>query len=1619
MAELSKAIARLMEERNSQTPGTSPQQRQLLDRVRDGLPPGERVGADAFSRLLLARAAPEFLERTSDEVVAALCGSAYRFLSQGGAEPRVRVFNPEFERDGWDAPVTVVETLLADRPFVVDTVREALHRAGCVIRVLLHPVLGAERSPQGEMTAVSAPERSLRRESFLHLQIDPLAEVEARASLEDDLRKRLEDLVLATDDYQAMRQATALLASQLRAEASPRPAEPPAEEIADFLDWLARGNFVFLGYRAYELRGAGAEATIGVREGSGLGLMRRERSMFAARPRMRDLDPALQRRILHGPPVVLTKTSAESPVHRAARMDYIGVRSYDAQGRVTGERLLIGLLTSRAYSEESAEVPLLRRKLQRILEMEGAAETSHDHREIAGLFNTVPKEHLLAGTAEEIREDIRTIRLARPDEVRVTARADQLARGVFVLVAFPRESFSAELRRRIETMVKRASSGTVLDQHVAMEEGDHVRLHFYLATTPEAVNGLRVDTLQAEVRELLRTWDDRLRDALEAEGAFSQPRALARKYAALFSGEYKASTDVVQAVADIQCIEALLATGQPQVELVQSETDTRSTLKLYLMNEEVVLSDFLPVLENLGLRVFSDNPLDVTLEPGALVHLHSFEVADATPRAGERLDLRRLGTRLADALLGYRAGRMVDDCLNSLILSADLTWQQVEVIRTLAAHLVQGGVASRTAVLGAVSRQAEATRAVWDYFRARFDPLAAQTARERLAGPLAILEKGFLSTLDGVESIADDRILRALFATATVAVRTNAFHRRDDEPVAVKLEAERLSHLPRPRPRFEIFVHGAQMEGVHLRAGKVARGGLRLSDRADDYRTEVLDLMKTQVAKNAVIVPTGAKGGFHVRHAGTAAPAQTDIVVAYRAFIGALLSVTDNVEQGRVVPPPGILYDEPDPYLVVAADRGTATFSDTANEIALDAGFWLGDAFASGGSNGYDHKKIGITARGAWESVRRHFRELGRDADREPITVVGIGDMGGDVFGNGLLQSRHLRLRAAFNHRHVFLDPDPDPERAHAERLRLFALPRSSWEDYRREVLSAGGAVVARAAKRIPLSSEVRTMLGIEDEGLSGEELVRAVLRMEADLLWNGGIGTYVRASHETDADIGDASNDAVRVAASELRVRVVGEGGNLGFTHAARVEFALGGGRINADAIDNAGGVCMSDREVNLKILLGPLVEAGEIGAGDRNRLLTELAEEVTDEVLQTIRDQARALTFDQLRSQTRLPRFLDLIGDLEREGVLDRGLHGLPDKQALRRRRGTYLGLTRPELAVVLAHVKLHLQQRLLASSVPDDPYSERHLHAYFPRPVLEHYRPAVRNHRLRREIIAVQMANALVDLAGATFVHRIVRDTGREDVEVVRAWNVAANLAGLDEIVAAGDGERLAPPAEARLVAEVTAAFERACKWLLRMHDARQPIGEIVNCYLGPVFELLACLVEILPAGSLQRLEEAVAELEGLGMSGPLARRCSTLAHLVDFLEIAHLAAEMETPLQLTAETFYRTVELVDLDWVREGLAGAAGEDRWEHRAVEGLMEGLVYARRVLTHEILAHRGAGPATTQVEHCLAEYGREHEEQIEEVRALINDVRSAPHPTLAGLVVIMREVGRLCSRGD
>jgi glutamate dehydrogenase len=1596
-----------MEDRQAQPAREAdpPVLQQLLGHLANRVSGTERPLVEAFARELFGKATALLLESADTAWAVDLALDGFRFVFLRGNRPIVvRVFAPTRPGSGAEAATAVVETILDDRPFIVDTVCEVIRREGGEIRLLLHPLLGVQRNDQGALLHVTPPEASPGHESFVHAEV---ALLDPGPELQRKLADHLAQVDRVTGDYRAMRDRLADVATALASSAPASQAEE-AEEAAAFLGWMAQKSFVYLGFQEY---GVGAEGAL-ARVGEGLGIL------HGAEGRRYDADRAsaddVRGRFRSASLVSIRKTPMLSPVHRIVPMDDIGIAKRAPDGSVVGEWRLLGLFTSKAYFEPAEDIPVLRRLLAALLEREGAVEDSHDYKDLVSIFNSIPKEQLFGSRLADLHALVREIGAARADgAIHVACHPDALDEHLFVTILLPRARFSTQLSEKIEALLGANFRASVLDQHLALDERPTARLHFSLSV-PAAIRAAPpVEVTARQLNDLLRTWDDELHEHLGRIHSPGLADRLAAKYREAFPASYRAAMNVADAARDIECLEALARTGEAQIEIAaEARGAGRATLRLYLSNESLILSDFVPVLENLGLRVFGEDFVDLqhSEPPAVRIHTYFLRVADAA------LDVDAAAPALVDALRSLRAGRIENDRLNGLVLRAGLDWRAVEVVRTYVEQARQAGVASRATLIDALVENPAAARALHGMFAARFDP-AGPTAdpQKRLAGAFAAAQREFLAGLDAVESLVHDRILRALAATIEATVRTNFYRQGLEEPeaqsIAIKIDAARLAHLPAPRPMYETYVHAPFVEGVHLRAGRVARGGIRLSDRPDDFRSEVLGLMRTQVIKNAVIVPVGAKGGFVVKQRGGAESVER----AYRAFVGALLSVTDGIERGRVVPPLGqIAYDPPDPYLVIAADKGTASFSDVANEIAARYRFWLGDAFASGGAHGYDHKKLGITARGAWECARQHFRELGRDIEREPVTVIGIGDMSGDVFGNGMLRARTIRLLAAFDHRHVFLDPDPDPDRSFWERDRLFHLPHSSWEDYAANCLSPGGGVFRRNAKSIPLSAQVRAMLGVDADALPGEEVVRAILRAEADLLWNGGIGTYVKAGDEPHAEVGDPANDAVRVNAGELRVRVVAEGGNLGFTQRARIEFALAGGRIHSDAIDNSGGVDCSDHEVNLKIALQPAVAAHEISAEERNRILAAVADEVCDAVLEHNRRQALALSLDQTRSRTMLAEFRDLMAAREADGALDRGREHLPSRDALRARRSVYRGLTRPELAVLLAYTKLDLQRRVLDSPLSEDEQLDLFLRAYFPRPINERFPHAVRDHPLRQEITAVEVANRVVDSMGMTFVNRCARDTGRDVAEIIKAWTVAVLVSSAEATwrnVAARRAD-LSAEAEQACLFRIERSLEIATKWVIDTQPPDVPLARLVDRFRAPVAELLAAWPALLTGGAAEALGAETDGLSALGVDAALAEELARLASVGDALEVTEIGRRLDARTRQVAEAYLRVVDIVDVDWVRRTLpATVSGEARWERRAVGGLIEGLMYARRQLTVNVLR---AGGDSAPVGERLESYVERSAAQIERLRALIDDLRAAPQPTLAGMLVVMRELGRL-----
>lgn len=1595
----------------------------------------------AFAEIFFSKATPDFLHERSTDALAHLALGAYRFLEASRPDRvDVDVFNPDVDNEGWYAPVTVIRTDISERPFVVDTIREYLHSQDLPIEHNVYPVLHVERTPEGGIASIKPSSEGGSRESLVHCEVARVADEGMMKAIEEGLERRLRDVKRATDDFGAMIGALDATVRELEERADEVPGRrAELDEVRSFLNWLKAEAFVFLGYRGYDLVERDGSLFVQVEPGSGLGILRdEEESSYAAPVPLDEMAEGMRELVLEGPLLIISKTNAEATVHRRARMDYIGVKKVGRDGQIVGERRFVGLFTSRAFGEQAEKIPILREKLQKILDDAAVAKGSHDYKEINTIFNSMPKEELFLTSAEEIGRDIRTVLTTyHSDGVRVTLRNDPLRRGVSVMVILPKERFSAEARRRISASLVETFQGEVLNYHLALGAGDQARLHFYLAGSADRIATADPSSLEARIRELIRTWTDRVREGLERVRPADEARRLARRYGEAFSAEYQASSSPGTAVRDILELEAMraderrvaVAFSNPASPLEAAGDEPVTELKLYLRGGRLILSDFMPILENCGLRVVAVSPFEVAGPEVQRAILYTFALQDAE---GRPLDVESIGTLLGQTILAVRAGDVTTDVLNALVPKAGLHWRDVDVLRTYAGYAFQAGaVPSRISVPAALVKYPDIASLLVSWFQAKFDPGLGSAMDER-ASLVDGLRNRFTAALRSVELLADDRALRRIATLIDATVRTNYYRCGGRVPTrrsggvpytSLKFDAARMESIQRTRLRYEVYVRSSRMEGVHLRGATVARGGIRWSDRPDDFRTEVLGLVKTQMVKNAVIVPGGSKGGF----VPTRLPADPEARAEeakeqYRTLIRGLLDLTDNLdpEGGNLPPEHVICWDDPDPYLVVAADKGTAKFSDVANAVAAEYGFWLGDAFASGGSHGYDHKVVGITARGGWECVKRHFREMGKDIQSEPFTVVGIGDMSGDVFGNGMLLSEQIRLVAAFDHRHVFIDPDPDPASTFAERSRLFALGRSSWDDYDRTVLSKGGMIVPRAAKEVTLTPEALHALGLPDDlgPLEGEALVRAVLRAPVELLWNGGIGTYVKASSETHTDAGDASNDAVRIDATELRCQVVGEGGNLGLTQAARIEYALGGGRINTDALDNSGGVALSDREVNLKILLGPSVRNGDLESDERNTLLEALTDDVAERVLQDNWSQSLAVSLDERRQADQLDEFRDLMTSLERSGLLDRTAEGLPSLEVLVERADSGSGLTRPELCVLLAYAKLAVKAAVVGSDLPDDASVGRYLTGYFPNEAIRRAgRDHLAHHPLRREIITSQVTNDLVDIMGATFVHRVTRDTGRSGDEVVRAWVVASRLADHERYLgelSRGAGRNLSTTDAYRWVLGLSRVLERTTRWVLQNVPFEASAEGVIADNQPGLGVLRGDFPELVAGEDRALFERLVADVRALGAEESFARELVTLRFLDQMLEIVRVARETGADPTDTARAFYRVSELLWVPWLREAIFRSAGDDRWEQRAAQALADDLTRAHHRMVSQVMRERVAGADVGDAAQRLLE---ERRRDVERFRRLLDEVRAGERVTLPGLSVAVREITMLSER--
>jgi glutamate dehydrogenase len=1609
------------------------------------------AGDDAERAVLVARYwrfAPdeELVGRMPEDLVAA--ATCHRRLAQQRlpGELKLRVSGPD---GGFHS---VVEIVVDDMPFLVDSVTGALTGRDLDIYLLVHPMVVVRRTPMGELGGVTADQEPDEAgagelvESWIRIEINPMRDPQERNELRDYLQRVLTDVREAVEDWPKMRQAALAIADELATAQLGGPRPPvPEKDITDsvaLLRWLADDHFTFLGYREYELAdGDEIDPNTGqpvklltAKLGTGLGILRSDQTA----PRvLSSMSPeayakALERRLL-----IITKANSRATVHRNAYLDYIGLKTFDADGNVTGERRFVGLFTSAAYRGSVKELPVVRRKVAEVIERSGLSPRSHSGKDLMEILETYPRDELFSIATEDLyRAAIGVLRMAGRRQLRVFLRCDQYGRFISCLIYLPRDRFTTANRLRMQEILLRELNGVGVDYTTRVSESILAQVHFVVRTDPaNPPDVVDPDILAEELAEATRLWDNDLELALERKLGDEQAGSLHDRYAAAFPESYKDQHTPYEAVKDLAKLELLEESGQLEMHLFRKRDDAADVrFKVFRYGEPMMLSAVLPVLHSLGVQVTDEHPYEIGRADGT-VWLYDFGLQLPV----DARDPVEIPSQVENAFSAtWRAEAEVDG-FNALVLRAGLTWRQVVVLRAYAKYLRQAGtVFSQEYLQSTFGAYPELAALLVELFDTRFDPNAPLSYSDRdLQAKQLVTAIG--RQLDEVANLDQDRIFRSYLSLIQATVRTSFYQRAaDGRPksyVAFKLDPQQVHDLPEPRPRHEIFVYSPRFEGVHLRFGAVARGGLRWSDRREDFRTEILGLVKAQAVKNAVIVPAGAKGGFVLKTdaptggradlAGPGAAAsptsdwearRTEAVACYRMFISALLDVTDNLVEGEVVPPAGVVrHDGDDPYLVVAADKGTATFSDIANEISAAYGFWLGDAFASGGSAGYDHKKMGITARGAWESVQRHFREVGRDVRRQDFTVVAIGDMSGDVFGNGMLRSRHIKLVAAFDHRHIFLDPQPDPAASHAERERLFALPRSSWDDYDRSVISDGGGVYPRTAKSVPVSPLARAALGLSDgvTRLTPAELIRAILLAPVDLLFNGGIGTYVKATTESHAEVGDKTNDPVRVNGAQLRCQVVGEGGNLGLTQRGRIEYALAGGRINTDFIDNSGGVDCSDREVNIKILLA---RSGLTGP-DRGALLAEMTDEVAALVLRDNYDQAWALGTAKAQSSALLPVHRRMLSDLEQSGALDRSLEALPTEPELTDRAAGHGGLTTPEFAVLLAYVKNLLQEEVIASDLPDDGWTGQVLTRYFPGPVVEQFGDHLAHHRLRREIVALVLVNEVVNRGGTSFVYRAVEETGASPADVVRAYVVTREVFGLRDLWARVEALDHQVPVGAQTAVYLAARrlLDRAVRWLLQ--NRRSPLdvsAEIAELRPG-VSRLLPRLDTLFRGVEREALGSSVASMVRIGVPEDVAAQATRARYgfgLLDIVEVTRKAGldPAGSDLDAVAGVYFGLSERFRVDTVLSRISELPRENRWQTLARMALRYDLYAALAALTSEVLAATSPG---ADPDARVYEWEQLNAASLTRARNAIGEFDSA-RADLAVLSVVLRQIRTL-----
>ena len=1614
--------------------------------------------AREYMHYFFRRVPMEELERETPAALAGVIASQLKFLSRRlPGQALIRVFNPVTKEHGWESTHTVIEMVNDDKPFLVDSASIALAEMNIDVHLIIHPVIRVRRDRGGRLGAITnqQDERAIT-ESVVQIQISRQTKPEVLAEITERLRKALSDLSAAVTDWKAM-SGVVERTRELMPAWAPNTSPELMQECQQFLSWLADDHFIFLGVRDYQVVKGTGGYDLRLVPGSGLGILREADDTVSKRSLTSLAEAA--RKSGQESPLIITKTNARSTVHRQGYLDYIGVLQFDSRGRTIAERRFLGLFTSTAYSLSVLDTPLIRGRAQSVLEDSKLNPGSHAWKSMLHIFESLPRDDMFQASSTELAEiALGVLNLQERRRVRLFIRRELYGRFYSCLVYIPRERFNTENREKIQEILKHALNGRTLDYVVNVSESTLARLQVIIRPKPGSDIKPDVALLEQHIVDALRSWTDELSAVLVQKHGEEEGFKLAARIGKAFPEAYKEDVKPLFAADDVDHAAAVDA-GEDLRMTLYRPYKTRGGLirfKLFRKHNPIPLSEVLPMLEDLGLQIVSERPYELHLSAQERLWIQDF---DMIPVVHHALDLDVIRESFQASFEKTLHGLAESDGFNQLIIAAEMDWRQVNVIRAYCKYRMQiGSPFSQNYMAETLAKFPAISRLLIELFESMFDPARDtenslqknQAARilakvfenlldDRLKQDRVLLESidemvrsrranreqqeqsikaAFQRALHSVSNLDEDRILYAFYDVIRATLRTNFFRQREDVDrvayICFKIDSAKVADLPLPRPYREIWVYSPRFEGIHLRCGKIARGGLRWSDRREDFRTEVLGLMKAQNVKNTMIVPVGAKGGFVVKRppqqGGRDALLQEGIA-CYSLFINALLDITDNLHVNKIVPPEAVVRrDEDDPYLVVAADKGTATFSDIANGISLERNFWLGDAFASGGSVGYDHKGMGITAKGAWEGVKRHFRELGLDIQKQAFTVVGIGDMSGDVFGNGMLLSRHIRLQAAFNHQHIFLDPDPDARSSLAERRRLFRKPRSGWNDYNPNLISKGGGVFSRQDKTIPLSPQVREWLGTESNELAPNALIMLLLKAPVDLLWNGGIGTYVKAASESNADVGDPPNNSLRINGEDLRCRVVGEGGNLGFTQEGRIEFALAGGCINTDFIDNSAGVDTSDHEVNIKILLAQAIRAGRLKESARGRLLASMTDDVAQLVLRSNYLQTQAISMMETLKGPRIGAKQHFISVLEANGTLNRGLEHLPDDEQLTERRNRGEGLTRPELSVLLSYSKILTYQQLLASDLPEDAYLSRELIRYFPAALQSRFADIMQEHRLKREIIATQVTNSMINRMGVSFALRMSEDTGAEPADVAKAFTIARQIFGARDFWAEVESldSKVSAALQTKAMRTMWSLLRQATRWVLNRRRSRLDIQHMVD-RLAPGLSIMQKSMQ--SEGTQEELAVLAAEervyLDG-GFPAALARRTVLLQRLFPVLDVVETAAHRKMDVESVASIYFGLGESLRLKWLQEQLENLPVEGQWHALARANLRDELYSVQNILVENVLRDEGKRA------DAHMRWMKTHQQETEKVSGMLNDMFNLPAMDYATVSVAVRALGNM-----